>query len=513
MAKTKQVVLVAPKSTGGNFEYVAIPRQGLLYLSGALKQWRGDYKYDRLVWYEDRNGEIREKEHLVDADLLLITALINEAPRAYQIARAAKATYPEKPLIGGGPHMSPLAEEALREAHFDVIVQREGEDIIGLLCDILLNFTGDDRNRELLKVPGIAFLNNGQFVQTPRRGLVNPDFVQLPDFDSMVDLTPSNPLAAGVLETTRGCVENCSYCQVIQQFLGYRMIPRETEILRLKQLEELASKGLIFSSGRGKFSVFVSDDLHAPPLRATKFRDERFQRLTNWKGHTDNMWMIAQVRAEVGADPELATSMWEAGFRMLYVGVESDNAKNLELVRKRQEPGQVDHDLGVLNSIGFWVTAMTIIGLPYDTEESIMRMADWARTVSKYQTANLLTPLPATSNWDTLIPLDSDGSILEEGKMRPYELYTGRQFVHFDERWGLEESRELFDQYTSRLRAVDTMYERIFNLFKRHGHKLSVAAQEVGEKVSTAVSDVKNNTLSGVSSGRILLPIKDVSTE
>ena len=225
------------------------------------------------------------------------------------------------------------------------------------------------------------------------------------------------------------------------------------------------------------------------------------------------MWMIAQVRAEVGADPELATSMWEAGFRMLYVGVESDNAKNLELVRKRQEPGQVDHDLGVLNSIGFWVTAMTIIGLPYDTEESIMRMADWARTVSKYQTANLLTPLPATSNWDTLIPLDSDGSILEEGKMRPYELYTGRQFVHFDERWGLEESRELFDRYTSRLRAVDTMYERIFNLFKRHGHKLSVAAHEVGEKVSTAVSDVKNNTLSGVSPGRILLPIKDVSTE
>ena len=287
MVKTKQVVLVAPKSTGGNFEYVAIPRQGLLFLSGALKQWRGDYLYDRLVWYEDRNGEIRGEEHLLDADLLLITALINEAPRAYQIAREAKATYPEMPLIGGGPHMSPLAEEALREAHFDVIVQREGEDIIGLLCDILLNFTGEDLKQELLKVPGIAFLYNDKFVQTPRRGLVSPDFVQLPDFASMIDLTPSNPLAAGVLETTRGCVENCSYCQVIQQFLGYRMIPRETEILRLNQLEELASQGLIFSSGRGKFSVFVSDDLHAPPLRATKFRDERFQRLTNWKGHTE----------------------------------------------------------------------------------------------------------------------------------------------------------------------------------------------------------------------------------
>ena len=36
MASVKRVVLLQPASAGGNFEYIAIPRQGMLFLSGAL---------------------------------------------------------------------------------------------------------------------------------------------------------------------------------------------------------------------------------------------------------------------------------------------------------------------------------------------------------------------------------------------------------------------------------------------------------------------------------------------
>jgi radical SAM superfamily enzyme YgiQ (UPF0313 family) len=503
MTKTKRVLLVAPKSTGGNFEYVAIPRQGLLYLSAALKQWRGDYLYEREIWFEDRNGKINPAKDLEGVDILLVTALINEAPRAYEITRQARDHWPELPIVGGGPHMSPLADEALRFGQLDVVVQREGEDIVGPLCDALITHKNGTRAAALQQIPGISFLEDDHTVQTSRRGLVQPNFVELPDFDAMRDLTPRNPLAAGVMETTRGCVENCSYCQVIQQFLGYRMVPRETELRRLAQLDDLAERGLIFASKDGRFSVFVSDDLHAPPLRATKFRNERFERLKTWKEHAKNMWMIGQVRAEVGQDPELSLAMREAGFKMLYVGVESSNAENLKAVNKRQEPDQINKDLAALNQAGFLVTAMTIIGLPYDTEESVMEMAEWAKTVSRYQTANLLTPLPATVNWDTLTPLDEDGSILEPGKMRPYQLYTGRQLVHVDRRWSMQESRELFEAYTSRLRPVDTMYERIFKMFKRHGHRLSEMTKEAGDKVSSGITDLKNG-LDSANSRRVL---------
>ena len=470
MSRTRNVMLVAPKSTGGNFEYVAIPRQGPLYISGALKQWQGEFLYDRDVWYEDRNGNIDPEKDLDDVDILMVTALINEAPRAYEISRSARETHPDLKIIGGGPHMSPLAEEALRYGKVDVVVIREGEDVVGQLCDVMLKYTGDDLKAHLHKIPGIAFLDGGKFVHTEKRGLIPSDYVQLPDFDAMRDLTPHNPLAAGVLETVRGCTEKCTFCQVIQQFLGYRMVSRETELLRLAQIQKLAEDGKIYASKNGRFSVFISDDLHPPPLRATKFRDERVARLKNWKGHSDNMWMICQTRAEVGQDPELTEAMRNAGIEMLYLGVESSSAENLKIIKKRQDPTQMHNDLVRLNEMGFIVTAMTIIGLPYDTEAGIMEMADWVKTVSRYQTANWLTPLPATINWDGLVPLDEDGSILPEGKMRPYQLYTGKQFVAVDKRWGLKESQEIYAKYMGKLHPVDKMYERIFRMFRSRAY-------------------------------------------
>ena len=489
MSRIKRVVLFQPASAGGNFEYVAIPRQGMLFLSGALAQWEGPNIYEREIWFEDRSGLMDPDKDLEGVDIFMVTALINEAPRGYQMARLAKQFHPGIITIGGGPQMGPLAEEAFDNGDFDVVVQREAEDIIGQLSDVLLEHRGSDRDEYLAKVPGISYRKDGGIVQTSRKGLVSPDFVELPDFRSIKDLTSDNPMVGAVIETIRGCTESCTYCQVIQQFLGYRMISRETEFKRLAQLNELAADGLVHSSRSGAFQVFISDDLHAPPLRAVKFRDERLERLKGWKGHTDNMNMICQVRAEVGQDPELSDAMLEANIKMLYVGVESDNAENLIAVNKRQEPGQMHKDLHYLNAAGFTVVAMTIIGLPFDTEESIMALADWVTTISKYQTVNFLTPLPATSNWDSLVPLDENGDLLAEGAMRPYHLYTGRQLVHQDKRWTMQESRDLFDRYSAKLNPVDDVYRRVFRILRTYKLRLAATSRDLSDTLASRLSE------------------------
>jgi radical SAM superfamily enzyme YgiQ (UPF0313 family) len=493
MSRIKQVMLLQPASAGGNFEYVAIPRQGMLYLSAALAQWEGPFLYDRDIWFEDRSGLMDPEMDLEDVDILMVTALINEAPRAYQIARQAKEIHPDIITIGGGPQMSPLPEEAFDYGHFDVIVQREGEDIIGQLCDVLLERRGPDRNQYLARVPGISYQEDGDVVYTKRVGLVRPDFVELPDFRSIRDLSPANPMAGAVMETIRGCTEKCTYCQVIQQFLGYRLVSREVEFKRLEQLHDLAADGLIHTSRNGSFQVFVSDDLHTPPLRAVKFRNERLERLQGWKGHTDDMNLIIQARAEIGQDPELAEALQEANVKMLYLGVESDNAENLKAVNKRQEPGQMHRDLRYINELGFTVVAMTIIGLPYDTEESIMSLADWVTTVSRYQTANFLTPLPATSNWTDLQPLNEHGEFLKEGEMRPYQLYTGRQFVHHDERWSMQESREIFDKYTSRLQEVDDVYRRVFRILRTYKLRLAATSSDLSDTITARIGEATDS--------------------
>ena len=489
MSRTKRVMLFQPASAGGNFEYVAIPRQGLLFLSGALAQWEGPNIYEREIWFEDRSGLMDPDKDLEGVDIFMVTALINEAPRGYQIARLAKQFHPNIITIGGGPQMSPMAEEAFAYGDFDVIVQREGEDIVGQLSDVLLEHRGTDRDQYLAKIPGISYIKDGGIVQTHRQGLVSPDFVELPDFHSIKDLSSANPMAGGVIETIRGCTESCTYCQVIQQFLGYRMISGETEFKRLAQLRQMADDGLIHSSRNGSFQVFISDDLHAPPLRAIKFRDERLARMQGWIGHTDGMNMICQVRAEVGQDPELTSAMQDANIKMVYVGVESDNAENLIAVNKRQDPGQMHKDLNYLNSEGFTVVAMTIIGLPFDTEQTIMDLADWVTTVSKYQTVNFLTPLPATSNWDSLVPLDENGDILAEGAMRPYHLYTGRQFVHQDPRWTMQESRDLFDRYSAKLNPVDDVYRRVFRILRTYKLRLAATSRDLSETLSAKLNE------------------------
>ena len=489
MSRIKRVVLFQPASAGGNFEYVAIPRQGLLFLSGALAQWDGPNVYEREIWFEDRSGLIDPDKDLEGVDILMVTALINEAPRGYQIAKLAKLHHPELITIGGGPQMSPLAEEAFNYGDFDVIVQREGEDIIGQLSDVLLEHRGSDRDQYLAKIPGISYRKDGGIVQTNRQGLVSPDFVELPDFRSIKDLNSGNPMVGAVIETIRGCTESCTYCQVIQQFLGYRMISREVEFKRLAQLRDLAADGLVHTSRNGTFQVFISDDLHAPPLRAVKFRDERLTRLQGWNGHTDGMNMICQVRAEVGQDPELITAMQNANIKMVYVGVESDNAENLIAVNKRQEPGQMHKDLHYINEAGLTVVAMTIIGLPFDTEKSIMDLADWVTTVSKYQTVNFLTPLPATSNWESLVPLDENGELLAEGAMRPYHLYTGRQFVHQDKRWTMQESRDLFDRYSAKLNPVDDVYRRVFRILRTYKLRLAATSRDLSDTLASKLNE------------------------
>lgn len=501
-SRLKNVVLLQPRSIGGNFENVAIHRQGLPVLSGALKQHKGPYLYDTSIWFEERSGKIDPDKDLEGVDVYCGTSLVNETPRAYEIARQAKEYHQNIKTIGGGPQMGPLWAEALEHGKYDVVVQGEGEDRIGDICDALIKLEGNELYDRLDEIGGLAYTRDGHPVLAPRRrNLVKPDYVRLLDFNAIRDLTPKNPMSAGVLETVRGCIGNCSYCEVIEQFPGYRRTEPETEIARLFQILEMADQGLITKSPRdGRVAVFISDDLHVPPLRAKKFRDERLKRTKHWSERfaakgidlEKQFFFISQNRAELGQDTEMIDTLLRAGNRMVYIGVESSSAENLQAIGKNQDPNQMERDLRALKDRGFTIAAMTIIGLPYDTKKSIMKMGKWARENSDYQTANFLTPLPATVNWPVngdysrkeggLLLLNRDGELLngtgypmKGGEMPPYNLYTGRQFVHQDQRWSMQESVEIFNEYEAELRTVNRLYRFLYGQAERRSRQTGEA--------------------------------------
>jgi hypothetical protein len=99
----KNVMMVQPASAGGNFEYIAIPRQGMLFLSGALGQWEGSHRYEREIWFEDRCGLLDPAKDLENVDILMITALITRLPEPIKSPAWPNFTIPTLSPLAAGP--------------------------------------------------------------------------------------------------------------------------------------------------------------------------------------------------------------------------------------------------------------------------------------------------------------------------------------------------------------------------------------------------------------------------
>jgi uncharacterized membrane protein YccC len=87
------------------------------------------------------------------------------------------------------------------------------------------------------------------------------------------------------------------------------------------------------------------------------------------------------------------------------------------------------------------------------------------------------------------VPLDENGDLLAEGAMRPYHLYTGRQFVHQDKRWTMQASRDLFDQYSAKLNPVDDVYRRVFRILRTYKLRLAATSRDLSDTLATKLSD------------------------
>ena len=96
MSTTKRVLLLQPASAGGNFEYIAIPRQGMLFLSGALAQWNGPFQYEREIWFEDRSGLIDPDKDLEGVDILMVTGADQRGSLAATRLRAKPRSFIRK---------------------------------------------------------------------------------------------------------------------------------------------------------------------------------------------------------------------------------------------------------------------------------------------------------------------------------------------------------------------------------------------------------------------------------
>ena len=115
MSKIKKVVMVQPASAGGNFEYMAIPRQGMLFLSAALAQWQGDYFYERSIWFEDRSGLMDPDKDLDGVELSDVEFHSREFSMNHRESEGMPVGIPVKFLV-------PLEEPPMKAVNYELFL-------------------------------------------------------------------------------------------------------------------------------------------------------------------------------------------------------------------------------------------------------------------------------------------------------------------------------------------------------------------------------------------------------
>lgn len=268
----------------------------------------------------------------------LYGGLSSTIPRLYELARFYKAQ--GIPTVAGGQH---FVGENIREAlenGIDYVVLGEGEDSIR---DLLATIRGGEDPDH---VEGIAFLRNGQIVETPPRAHIT-DFekLPLPDFD----LVRYGKIKIYPICWTRGCGMDCEFCTVKGK-------PRSASVERV--IEQIAS----LLETRNARHFFMVDDLFGQrrneTLRLCRMLAD-YQRAIGTR-----LDLTVQIRLDRARDTDLLAAMREAGVNTVCVGFESPVAEELEAMSKRIRPEEMVAMTRLYHKAGFFVHGMFIFGYP-----------------------------------------------------------------------------------------------------------------------------------------------------
>jgi radical SAM superfamily enzyme YgiQ (UPF0313 family) len=305
--------------------------------------------------------------------------LTSTIPRLYEIARF----YKDRGIvtIAGGQHfVEDTIAEALNSA-IDYVVIGEGEEAIRELLRAI------EGKRDLSEIKGIAYLNNGKVIYTPRRAPIT-DFnkLPLPNFS----LVRYAKIKIYPVERIRGCGMDCEFCTVKGK-------PRHAPPERI--LEQISF--LLETQNARHF--FIVDDLFGQQ------RDETIRFCNMLRDYQKNIGRrldtTVQIRLDKAKDPELLSAMRQAGINTVAIGFESPIEEELKAMNKHLSPEEMIALTQVFHKFGFLVHGMFIFGYPLkegthfkmSAKERVKRFRQFIRK-AKIDTIQVLLagPLPGT---------------------------------------------------------------------------------------------------------------------
>jgi radical SAM superfamily enzyme YgiQ (UPF0313 family) len=374
-----KVCLISPPYNSAVKSVVGIssPPLGLAYLASVLRKDHDVRIIDSNI-LEYSIEDLRRKLKSFNPDIVGITSVTPSIPQAYDVAKIAKEVKEDSIVVVGGPHVTFLPEQTLRECKdVDVIVKGEGEKITGELA------TAIENGEPLENVRGIAFRKEDKVVNNePMPFIRNIDEIPFPSRDLLpVEKYQVNGTRYTAMITSRGCPFRCSFCSSSRLFGGcWRGRSPENVLDEMR---------VIYEDYDTKNIEFVDDTFTLNQKRAEQICDGIIKE--GW----DVSWG-ASSRVDT-ITRKLAEKMKKAGCWILFLGIESGCQRILDAMWKGITVEQIKRAVKMIKNAGIQVLGSFIIGFPEDTMESIKQTIDFAKSLNlDYAEFSILTPYPGS---------------------------------------------------------------------------------------------------------------------
>ncbi|HEY3735080.1 MAG TPA: radical SAM protein [Streptosporangiaceae bacterium] len=329
---------------------------------------------------------------------------------AYQIARMAKELQPSARIVLGGQHPTVAHHHAIAEPAFDALILGEAEGNIVEVVRALVN------GESLTGFPGLAFrCGNGlcDCAEPSNRVHLQPRTQFVQDLDGLplpaVDLLDmSHYDSTATLITSRGCPFSCSFCTV-HATVGKKFRARSPQLV-VDEMEHYVTE-------HGVRRFFIEDDNFTFDIpRVHEICQAVYNRGLDVELHLPNGMTVIKLTEDLVSD------MARAGFRSLFLGLETTDVVRLRKIRKGfTSLAKVNEGANFFTDQGIDAGASLIVGLLGQSRAELVRDSINLMLVGVRFWTNPFYPIPGSPDFQTCQRL---GLITHDTELALYDQFN-----------------------------------------------------------------------------------------
>ena len=339
--------------------FALFPPTGLEYIATALK---GHVERIDLIDLRHERGlqSPRRMSEYIRAGVDLVCIGVTWKARFAQVCEYIRQLPADPPIVVGGREATDSVEEIFKQCpNVSVVVRGEGEQTIQEIAD----------GRAWEEILGISYRRGDRVVHNANRPLQPIDSIEPPDrhlrrchYHPSLRGVRLLPVEFDTVLGSRGCPYKCTFCTFSMNPLGQKrdFVARSPESV-VDEIEASPTKIILFADD----NFFLLPD-----------RVERICELLKQRG-IDKRY-VANGRIELSRYPGMLEKAWQAGFRMILLGLESARDDTLERLHKGFTTAEVREAFTVLRRFPFFYHGYFIYGNLGETEADMQAIADFA---------------------------------------------------------------------------------------------------------------------------------------